>query len=42
VIETAEIVELFARFTRALDRGLDWATQQGLFAGGASAAAPSL
>jgi 4-aminobutyrate--pyruvate transaminase len=33
VISEAEIDELFARFARALDRGLDWATREGLLAG---------
>ncbi len=33
VISEAEIGELFTRFTRALDRGLDWAKSQGLLAG---------
>jgi len=32
VITEAEIDELFARFTRALDRTLDWTRREGLFA----------
>jgi len=31
VITEAEIDELFARFTRALDRTLDWTRREGLF-----------
>ena len=33
IIKDAEIDELFDRFTRALDKGLDWVWREGLLAG---------